>query len=100
MRPMPNFSPSQAMVGSISEMVEVSAASASMMKNRPPTSAPSGIWPKAIGRVTKISPGPEPGSRPLANTSGKIARPASRATAVSASATISEVRTIEVPAGR
>ncbi len=88
------------MLGSESEMAEVSAAITSITKNNPPTTCPSGIWPKAIGRVTKISPGPAPGSSALPNTSGKIARPASSATAVSASATRIEVLAIEVPSGK
>ena len=38
---------------------------------------------KAIGSVSKSNPGPEPGSRPLANTSGKMVIPATSAMAVS-----------------
>ena len=41
------------------------------------------MFPKAIGRVTNISPGPPVGSRPEANTIVKTARPHIRAARVS-----------------
>ena len=59
-----------------------------------------GIWPNASGRVWKIRPGPAPGSRPLANTIGKIASPANKATAVSMIETVTEVLAMEMFLGR
>jgi hypothetical protein len=53
-----------------------------------------------MGRVLKMSPGPAPGSRPLAKTMGKIAIPASNATRVSMKAMVMEVLAMEVFCGR
>ncbi len=47
-----------------------------------------------------MSPGPEPASKPLENTIGKIAIPASIATVVSAMAILKEVLAIEVSFGK
>ena len=69
---------------SIRAMAEVSAANASSRKKIAPKKVPPGMPPKAMGSVRNTSDGPEPGSSPLANTSGKIAMPASTATPVSA----------------
>jgi len=65
-------------------MDEVNAANSASMKNAPPTQAPYGISLNAMGRVTKKRPGPPAGSSPNANTSGKMAKPATNATRVSA----------------
>ncbi len=85
-RVTPVFSTSQATAGSIREIAELHAANMSNKKKMAAKTLPKGICPKAMGSVVKISPGPELGSRPLANTIGKIAIPASNATAVSAKA--------------
>ena len=44
------------------------------------------IWEKIYGRVSKISPGPLPGSMPAANTAGMMAKPASIANSKSETA--------------
>ena len=49
------------------------------------------MFAKAIGNVTKTSPGPSVGSKPFAKTIGKIAIPAKRATPVSNAATLNAV---------
>ena len=49
---------------------------------------PPGMLANAVGRVVKISPGPSAGSRPFANTIGKIITPARIAIRVSALAMI------------
>ena len=54
---------------------------------------------KAIGRDTNIRPGPELGSRPLANTRGKIAMPATSAIMVSSEAMASTVLPMECSPG-
>jgi len=97
---MPRFSTSQAAAGSTREMAEVQAAKTSRMKKRVPNSSPPGIWPKAMGRVMKTSPGPAPGSMPLAKTMGKMARPASKETRVSSPAISREEFRIEALRGR
>ena len=81
-------SSSQATNGVMIATDEVTAATASSRKNSTPMADPPAILPNAMGRVTNTRPGPWSGSSPWANTSGKIARPASRATAVSAPTTI------------
>ena len=53
-----NFSIKKLIAGSISEIDEVIAAKKSKIKNRVATMVPPGIAPKAIGRVSKIRPGP------------------------------------------
>ena len=85
-RLMLRCSATRATAGSMIAMEEVIAANARSRKNRKPNKAPAGMLPKAIGNVTNIRPGPSPGARPLANTSGKITSPAIRATSVSAPA--------------
>src|ERR1041385_1810206 len=45
-------------------------------KKRKPNNQPPGIAAKTLGRVKKISPGPDVGSRPSANTAGITAKPA------------------------
>ena len=80
------FSTNQATAGSIKEIDEVNAATANIAKNKIPISQPPVIEPNAIGKVSKISPGPELGCRLLAKTIGKIAIPANKATTVSAPA--------------
>ena len=45
-----------------------------------------------MGRVTNISPGPSPGSMPWANTTEKMAMPASSATETSSTATAPAAR--------
>ncbi|MNY62653.1 hypothetical protein D3C86_1995110 [compost metagenome] len=81
-------------------MAEVNAATETMAKNSTPNRVPNGICWKASGRLMKISPGPAPGLMPLAKITGKIARPASSATQVSAMATTKVVRAIDWPSGR
>jgi len=75
-------------------MEEVSAANRASVKNAPPIKLPMGIAsePNAMGSDTKNRLGPPAGSAPNANTIGKIAKPAIRATIVSALATIAEER--------
>ena len=58
------------------------------------------MWPKAMGKVTKIKPGPVPGAKLLANTMGKMARPASNAIPVSAAMMMMAERVIEIFLGR
>src|SRR4051812_41410225 len=53
-------------------------------KKRKPNSQPAGIAAKTLGKVVKISGGPEVGSSPSANTAGMTARPATRPEMVSA----------------
>ena len=63
---------------------DVSAAKNKSVKNIVATIRPPGIWPNATGRLTKASPPPPAGSIPAMNTIGNIARPANKATVVSA----------------
>ena len=66
-------------------MAEVNAANTIVTKNNTATtllsqgaeSAP--IFAKIYGSVSKMSPGPAPGSMPAANTAGMMANPAIRA---------------------
>ena len=90
-RPSCRRSCSRVTAASIKAMAEVSAAKPSSRKKTEPKKLPPGMLPKAIGSVRNTSEGPEPGSRPLANTSGKIAMPASTATPVSAMAMPTQV---------
>ena len=76
--------------------IVVNEAAASSRKNMAASTEPRGILPKAIGRVTKIRPGPLSGSRPKANTKGNMIRPAINATRVSALAIINDIRGIEI----
>ena len=81
------------------EIAEVSAAIDTMAKNSTPKAVPNGICWKASGRLMKIRPGPAVGSIPLAKMIGKIARPASSATQVSAMATMKVVRAMDWSSG-
>ena len=63
-------------------------------------SPPPGIFEKMSGMVLKRRPGPPAGVPPKAKTAGKMARPASSDTAVSASATRAALGTMRVPSGR
>ena len=74
-------------VNEMSEIDELNAAIATKTKNPVPKKVPPHIPEKAIGSVSNNKPGPEPGARPLANTSGKIAMPAIKAINVSSPAT-------------
>jgi hypothetical protein len=65
-------------------IADVSAAKNRSTKNTVPNTSPPVTWPKAKGSVMKTRPGPPAGSRPYMKMIGKIARPASSATAVSA----------------
>ncbi len=77
--------------GSSSEIAEVSAATVSSAKKIVPNASPQGMSMKASGSVTNSSPGPALGSRPLANTTGKIAMPAPSAITVSRITTVRAV---------
>ena len=57
------------------------------IKNKVPKKIPNGIELNAMGRVTKTKPGPSEAANPFANTIGKIAIPANKATPVSKAAT-------------
>ncbi len=80
-------------------MPVVIAAKQSNTKNKVPNKELKGICPNATGMVTKISPGPLPGSSPEANTTGKMARPASKATMVSATAIVPAARGMDTSLG-
>ena len=73
------------------EIVEVSEAKISRMKNTPDQSSANGISLKISGSVMKISDAPSAGSRPALNTAGKITKPAKIATNSVSSATLNEV---------
>src|SRR5690606_41637421 len=77
------FSTAHATAGSSSEIAELQAANTTSTKNSVPNNTPAGMPPKAIGSVWNLNPGPAASSSPLANTTGKIARPAANATNVS-----------------
>ncbi len=64
------------------------------MKNKAPQNLPKFMELKILGKVTKINPGPAPGSTPKEKQAGKIIRPAIRPTKVSSPAiqTASPVR--------
>ena len=68
-------------------MDEVRAATDSNRKKIAPINQPIGIWAKTEGSVTKVRPGPDPGSMPKANTAGNTISPPKIATPVSAMAT-------------
>ncbi len=95
-----NRSTIQATAGSIRPIAEVHAAKARSTKNTVEKKTPPAIWPNASGNVSKTSPGPSPGSRALANTSGNIASPARIAIAVSAVTTAADAKVIDVSSGR
>ena len=95
----PTFS-SQAIPGSISEIDELSAAIATSKKKPVPKKLPPHIDEKQLVVFQiKGQNGPEPGSRPLINTRGKIAIPATKAIRVSSDATDSEAKDIDCPEG-
>ena len=62
------FSVIHAIAGSTNEIEDVQAANATKTKNKVPIKPPPGIWPKAMGSVWKIKPGPALGSKWFANT--------------------------------
>ena len=82
-----NDSINHATPGSIKEIDELKAAILNKTKKRVPKNTPKGIELKAIGRVTKTRPGPSEAASPFANTIGKMAIPANKATPVSSAAT-------------
>ena len=97
-RLIPIFS-SQEMPGSINEIEELNAAMVTNRKNAAPKYSPFHIVENAIGNDSNSYPGPEPGSRLLAKTSGKIVMPATSAISVSRKATEATAPAIEVLAG-
>ena len=79
---MPRSSVRYATPTSISETDDVRAEKRTVRKNRMAAMELSQgiVWPiceKMYGRVSNISPGPQPGSMPAANTAGMMAKPAS-----------------------
>ena len=101
LRDMLLFSTRKAVGGSSSEIDEVQAATNSRPKKAIAYGMPKGMSLKASGSEVKIRPGPPPaGSRPKANSTGKIARPASSAMAVSMPATVTATRGMEMSRGR
>ena len=64
----------------------VTAANSTSKKKRAAKTVPPFRASKTFGSVTKIRLGPEAGSKPLANTAGKMAIPASTAIVVSSAA--------------
>ena len=74
--------------GSINEIEDVNAAKVINKKNNVPKIAPAVILPKAIGKLTKIKPGPDAGSIPWLKIIGKIAKPAAKAITVSIITTV------------
>ena len=96
----PSFSINLQIETSSIESDDDSAAKNTRTKNIAPINAPPGMLPNAVERVTKISPGPCPGSRPWANTIGKIISPANSATNVSPTAIITDDFTISTSSGK
>src|SRR5690625_4111837 len=97
------FSVSQATAGSPKEIDEVTPATTTNPKNEAPNTStteipPSstGITAKARGKVTTSKPGPSLASRPLVNTTGKIAMPDNKEVITSREATISTVDAIDI----
>ncbi len=83
------FSSTMNAVGTSSnEIVEVSAAIDSSIKNNAPTNRPPGILANNSGNIAKISVGPWSGACPMANSAGKIINPAKKAIRVSKTAII------------
>src|SRR5699024_480374 len=58
------------------EKAEVSVANKNNNKNKSKKNAPNGNRLKTAGNTTNSKPGPASGSKPKANTAGKIASPA------------------------
>src|SRR5690606_8587319 len=99
-RSNPRVSMKYATAGSIRLIADVHAANVSSTKNRVATNAPPGICPNASGSDWNTSPGPEAGSRPFANTIGKITSPARSATEVSTTTTAKHERGIDSFSGK
>ena len=78
-------------LGSSSDIDDVTAAKVINKKNKVPIIVPPAMLPKAIGRLTKIKPGPDAGSRPLLKMIGKMAKPAAKAITVSKITTVRAV---------
>ena len=76
----------------MSEIDDVKAANSASAKNTVAKIAPPGIAPNATGMETKKRLGPPAGSSPAANTMGKMAKPAIRATSVSDPTTMNDER--------
>ena len=83
LRSQPSESIAKEAQTSRSAIALVTAAKKTSAKNRIAKKVPPAIFANTIGSVPKISPGPCPGSRPKANTAGKIAIPARTAITVS-----------------
>ena len=75
-----NFSMMAATMISYKLNEDVSVANKNKSKNSAKNTSPNGICPKAAGSTIKSKPGPEAGSIPNENTTGKIASPASNDT--------------------
>ena len=93
---MPKRSSVQATTGAKLPMHEVIAAAISSRKKTLAKRLPAGSMPKATGSVWNTSPSPALGAMPCWNTSGNMAKPANRATPVSAPTTIKAFCVIEV----
>ncbi len=96
LRAMLKRSEVQATIGSKLPMQEVKAAAIKSRKKIEPKIWPPGKSPKAIGSTWNTSPAPAPGSKPCANTKGKMAKPASKATKVSANTTMNAFCVMDV----
>src|SRR5690625_1141488 len=59
-----------------SENDDVSVANKNKIKNNAKKRPPNAISPNTAGKTIKSRPGPSAGSKPNANTTGKITRPA------------------------
>ncbi|CWO49278.1 Uncharacterised protein [Neisseria meningitidis] len=70
----------EAMTVSNIENAEVSVAKTTSSINTANKTVPNGIFINTAGNTIKINPGPWLGSKPKANTAGKITRPASSET--------------------
>ncbi len=62
------------------ENAEVSVAKTTRSMNTANKTVPNGIFMNTAGNTIKINPGTWLGTKPKANTAGKITRPASRET--------------------
>ena len=92
LRDQPNCSVQNDMEISDMEMVEVSEAIKSSMKNRGARIRPPAIAPKIAGSVSNTRVGPAVGDMPKLNTAGKIIIPDRIATRVSSEAILTAVR--------
>src|SRR5699024_302946 len=61
---------------------DVNVAKRNNSKNKLKNKAPNGNSAKAAGKTINSNPGPSAGSKPNANTTGKIANPASKETKI------------------